>query len=247
MMDGELRIGDIALAETLGFATPTNLRKLIRRHAEYLARFAIIASVDLIHDGAGRPGTEFFLTEEQASYIAMLSQTSKAAEGRINLILGFKAMKKELEARRSDDGSALDLLAQSLAQLAEAMTAQAARIARLEAGVISTMEKPPHERHSPALMRRVEKQSDLFELPDDPAGLARALSEFRPISAFLDLAPLAARRRFLVAGRAAQSCASWLMKHERGAFVRSSRETGRLLFHPDGVEAWFAATGRTAA
>lgn len=244
MMDGELRIGDIALAETLGFATPVNIRKLIKRHADYLARFAVISTVEITSGvSGGRSGTEYFLTEEQASYIAMLSQTSKAAEGRINLILGFKAMKKELETRRAGatPDTALTTIADALAQLAQTMTAQNERIARLEERIGATVETVVS--HRPSLAARVEKQGNLFGMADDP----EVLAEFRPISAFLDLAPLVAKRRFLVAGRAAQSCAGWLMKHERGAFVRASRETGRLLFHPEGVEAWFAATGRSVA
>lgn len=239
MMDGELRIGDIALAETLGFMKPRNIRKLILRNMAYLEEIATCSTME--HVIRGNRTTEFFLTQEQASYIGMLSQTPQAAKGRIALIRAFKAMKDELEARRSGGSPALEALAQSLAQLAETMAAQNERIARLEERTAPTVETAAF--HRPSLAARVEKQGNLFGMADDP----EVLAEFRPISAFLDLASLAAKRRFLVAGRAAQSCASWLMKHERGAFVRASRETGRLLFHPDGVEAWFAATGRSAA
>ena len=54
-VNGEPRIRDIELAERLGFADPRMIRKLIARNAEKLKQFSILSTVEIIHEGAGRP------------------------------------------------------------------------------------------------------------------------------------------------------------------------------------------------
>ncbi|MEE8657681.1 hypothetical protein CGLAMM_01185 [Acetobacteraceae bacterium EV16G] len=231
MMDGELRINDLLLAEMLGFAQPLNVRKLIRRHAKYLAKIATISTVETVT--RGQHGTEFFLTEEQASYIGMLSQTPQAAEGRIALIKAFRKIKQEVQAHRFETTSAT---AAALTKMTDLLATLTTRVEMLEG------RKPARTGAAtrPALAQRVKQQGTLFGLPEDAA----MPEVFQPIAAYLDLTAIAPKRRFIIAGRAAQSCGNWLMKHRMSAFIRASHETGRLLFHPEGVEAWLAARSK---
>lgn len=231
MMDGELRINDLLLAEMLGFAQPVNVRKLIKRHAKYLSKFATISTVETVT--RGQHGTEFFLTEEQASYIGMLSQTPQAAEGRIALIKAFRKIKQEVQAHRFETTSAT---AAALTKMTDLLATLTTRVEMLEG------QKPARTRAAtrPALAQGVKQQGTLFGLPEDAA----MPEVFQPIAAYLDLTAIAPKRRFIIAGRAAQSCGNWLIKHRMSAFIRASHETGRLLFHPEGVEAWLAARSK---
>ena len=76
--DGEPRVRDLTLGERAGYARPIAIRKLIREHWSKLLEFGIISSVGTIHEGAGRPGTEYWLNEEQAIFLLTKSDTAEA-------------------------------------------------------------------------------------------------------------------------------------------------------------------------
>jgi hypothetical protein len=75
--DPQPRVRDLELAEHLGFERLHNIRKLIARMAEN-GRLGIVSTVEIIHQGAGRPGTEYWLTEAQALKVVAKSETARA-------------------------------------------------------------------------------------------------------------------------------------------------------------------------
>ena len=58
---------------------------IIRDNRAEIEALGICATVALIREGAGRPGTEYWFTEEQAIAVCQLSQTPRAAQVRIML------------------------------------------------------------------------------------------------------------------------------------------------------------------
>jgi hypothetical protein len=88
--EGEPRIRDLDLAERLGFDRPRDIRKLIERHMPEINGLGICATVAQNHGGGrGRPSKEFYLNEEQALLVAVLSDAPQAPAVRAMLIRTF--------------------------------------------------------------------------------------------------------------------------------------------------------------
>jgi phage antirepressor YoqD-like protein len=77
-VDGEWRIRDVALGRNLGFSVDVNIRKLIRAHEKKLSKYGIVSKLEIIQAGAGRPGFEYWLTQEQAFEICHHSDAPRA-------------------------------------------------------------------------------------------------------------------------------------------------------------------------
>ena len=92
MADGEPRIRDLALAESLGFAKPHTIRDLIvRNRTELEAHGSFPCRAENPGAKGGRPASAYYLNEGQALVICALSRTEKAAEVRKQLIDVFRA------------------------------------------------------------------------------------------------------------------------------------------------------------
>jgi len=88
----EPRIADLRLAETLGFAQPVNIRKLIRQHQEALGRFGeVISAAEKTSEKGGRPGKGYWLNKRQALYLCTKSETERATEATIAMVEVFDA------------------------------------------------------------------------------------------------------------------------------------------------------------
>jgi hypothetical protein len=75
VVDGELRVQDLMLAERLGFAETRAIRKLIERNIERLSRRGeVCVTASQTSDLGGRPGREYWLTKWQAIKICMWSE-----------------------------------------------------------------------------------------------------------------------------------------------------------------------------
>lgn len=68
-------VRDLDLASWLGYERPHEIRRLIERHADELGFFVTVTKNP---DGRGRPGTDNYLTQEQALYLIAKSETAKA-------------------------------------------------------------------------------------------------------------------------------------------------------------------------
>lgn len=90
-INGEPRVHDLALAERLGFSQALDIRKLIKRNEAKLLNFGILATVAKIHEGAGRPTSEFYLNQKQAIFICMKSETERAFDVQIEIVHVFDA------------------------------------------------------------------------------------------------------------------------------------------------------------
>jgi hypothetical protein len=93
-IEGEWMVPDTRVAEVLEFDRPRNIRNLIERNLPELERYGICFAVKQIHEAAGRPGTEYFLTFEQALCIGALSKAPRAPDLREMLIKAFTARKR---------------------------------------------------------------------------------------------------------------------------------------------------------
>jgi hypothetical protein len=81
-VDGEPRILDTDLAESLGFDRPLNIRKIIARHAKNLSNFSVLSTVEktpLPGSGGGRPTQEYWLNKQQALFITTKSDAPTEA------------------------------------------------------------------------------------------------------------------------------------------------------------------------
>ncbi|WP_052750048.1 hypothetical protein [Gluconobacter oxydans] len=95
MHDGELRILDADLAMRLGFDRPRDIRKLIKRYEAELGEMGVCATVALTSgEAGGRPGTAYYLNEEQALFITAKSETAKATKITIEIVTQFAAFKR---------------------------------------------------------------------------------------------------------------------------------------------------------
>lgn len=76
----EPRILDIELAKRLGYARPAKIRELIERlmNEGILSRSEVFPTAGKTSPRGGRPGTEFWLTEEQAVIVTTQSKTETA-------------------------------------------------------------------------------------------------------------------------------------------------------------------------
>lgn len=94
--DGEPRIVDARVAESLGFVRPRDIRKLIERNLSEFERFGTCATAARVVKGT-RGSTkvhEYWLNEGQALLAASLSNTTKAADVRFALISVFMAWRQ---------------------------------------------------------------------------------------------------------------------------------------------------------
>lgn len=98
--DDEPLVRDEDLAERLGYERPRDIRKIIERHREAgnLNDSDIRATVAQNNDplGRGRPGTEFWLTEAAALFIASKSETPAAVAITREMIRVFMAYRRGL-------------------------------------------------------------------------------------------------------------------------------------------------------
>jgi hypothetical protein len=78
--DNEPRISDEDLAQHLGYARVENFRALVRQNEKMLRKINILRDSRIIHDGAGRPGRQFHLTETQAVFLIGKAGTPDADE-----------------------------------------------------------------------------------------------------------------------------------------------------------------------
>lgn len=90
--EGEPRIRDLDLAERLGFDRPRDIRKLIERNRGEIDGLGTCATV--AHVVRGNPVNEFYLNEEQALLVAVLSNASQAPAVRAMLIRTFVAYRR---------------------------------------------------------------------------------------------------------------------------------------------------------
>lgn len=89
--DGEPRMRDMDIAEALEFERPRDVRKIIDRNMDDLLSFGICATMALIHPGAGRPGTEYWLNEEQALFLCTRSEAKGAVALTKQMVMVFAA------------------------------------------------------------------------------------------------------------------------------------------------------------
>ncbi|AWJ86301.1 hypothetical protein TSH58p_22535 (plasmid) [Azospirillum sp. TSH58] len=83
LVQGELRILDVSLAERLGFAQPRDIRKLIKRHETALSQLGTVArhrGAQLRANGASHEVDVFHLNRKQAIFITAKSDTPAATE-----------------------------------------------------------------------------------------------------------------------------------------------------------------------
>jgi hypothetical protein len=105
----EPRVRDLALAKTLGFDRPANIRNVIRRHKDELASYGQIVTIEdgvcfnlkqnTQPRGKGRPGVEYWLNEEQALLVCMFARTANAAAARKVIIDVFMAWRRNASVR----------------------------------------------------------------------------------------------------------------------------------------------------
>lgn len=93
-IDGEPRTLDVDLGAKLGFADPRKIRQLIERNAENLSSFSVLHAVSETSSKGGRPARVHYLTEEQALYIAAVSDAPRAHDVRVMLIKVFVAWRR---------------------------------------------------------------------------------------------------------------------------------------------------------
>lgn len=107
----EPRVRDLKLAEGLGFDRPSNVRNVIRRHAEELRAHGLVLQIEApIVSGKGRVQnvSEYWLNEPQALLICMFARTPAAAEVRRQVVAVFLAWRRgELTAASSVRGDPL--------------------------------------------------------------------------------------------------------------------------------------------
>lgn len=119
-IEHEPRVLDTDLAERLGFSLPVDVRKLIHRKGQELARYGVVATVAITSGvRGGRPGNAFYLNEEQALLICMFSDTDNAANVRKQVIETFMAVRRGQQSVSSMDVSGL---VSQLTQLVQALT-----------------------------------------------------------------------------------------------------------------------------
>ncbi|MER2529741.1 MAG: hypothetical protein ABTR07_17595 [Candidatus Competibacter denitrificans] len=91
-VNGELRIYDLHLAERLGFSQAFDIRKIIKRYADKLLNFGVLATVAKTSGAlGGRPTAEYYLNQKQAIFVCMKSETDKAADVQVEIVHVFDA------------------------------------------------------------------------------------------------------------------------------------------------------------
>lgn len=83
----EPRIADLRLAEALGFKQPRQIRELIERHRESLAKLGpIVETTTPATERGGRPGKMLWLNRKQALFTCTKSETLFATEVTLNVV-----------------------------------------------------------------------------------------------------------------------------------------------------------------
>lgn len=131
LVNDEMRIHDLELAAKLRYSRRTKIRDLIKRHADELARYGVIATVETNSEVAGgRPFEEFYLNEGQAIRIATLADTLDTAEVCGMVVKAYAEHRHSLKfnaASTPDLASILSILqqmAETLAHLTKHMISQ---------------------------------------------------------------------------------------------------------------------------
>lgn len=91
IIQNELRIRDLDLAQRLGFDRPRDIRKIIKRYGDELGKLGRCATVARRPERGGTPTTEYYLNKKQAIFITAKSETSEATEITIEVIERFDA------------------------------------------------------------------------------------------------------------------------------------------------------------
>lgn len=100
VVEGELRILDVDLAQRLGFRRPTKIRDLIKRHMASLLMMGAIPTVGIA--GQGEQAKEFYLNRRQAIFITAKSDTPDATDKTIEIIERFDAYDRRFRGLPSD-------------------------------------------------------------------------------------------------------------------------------------------------
>lgn len=91
----EARVRDIDLAERMGLARPRDVRRVITANwAEVAAHGEIRICALGAQNTRGRPGLEYWLTEDQALAVVALLKTPRARDVRIVLVKAFGALRR---------------------------------------------------------------------------------------------------------------------------------------------------------
>lgn len=123
MIEGQALVLDVELGARLGMSQPLNIRQVIEGNRDELEAFGNIHAVRENREGPGRPGTAFYLTEEQALLVTSLSRTSKAAAIRSMLIRVFVAWRRGTLPARS--GDIAEIVHREIAEILQRLIAEA--------------------------------------------------------------------------------------------------------------------------
>lgn len=94
LVHNEPRVRDTMLADRLGFAVPHQIRELIQRNAGELSAFGILSPKKINTGKRGRPAAEYWLNEQQALVVCMLSRAPFAPLVRRQVIEVFTAWRE---------------------------------------------------------------------------------------------------------------------------------------------------------
>jgi hypothetical protein len=89
--DGDGRVRDVDVGKMLGMARPEDIRRTIAKYAEDLNDFGILARRAIIHEGAGRRASEYWLNKDQALFICGRSDTELGRKTYKLLVKAFGA------------------------------------------------------------------------------------------------------------------------------------------------------------
>ncbi|MEL7681109.1 hypothetical protein AAG602_08075 [Citromicrobium bathyomarinum] len=126
--EGEVCVMDVRLGERLGMAQPLDIRRSIKRNFDELAGYGPIRTrCELVETGsrARREVTVYFLNEEQALLLAMLSRSPLAQALRREIITVFMAWRRGKLATTTDADHRWAMLEKRLDQLERLITSQA--------------------------------------------------------------------------------------------------------------------------
>lgn len=93
----EPRVHDLLLAERLGFGQARDVRKLIKSRKKELEGYGVLrhrAAKSNDPRGRGRPALEYYLNEEQALILCMVSEAPRAIEVRREIVIVYQAWRK---------------------------------------------------------------------------------------------------------------------------------------------------------
>lgn len=215
-IDGEPRVRDLDLAERLGFERPRKIRELIERNRAEIEAMGVCPAVGQTHGPkGGRPAKEFYLNEEQALLVAVLSNAPQAPTVRTMLIRTFVAYRRGQFGVFDERG--LDLLRRTDG------------IVRMLSHKVTEIEKA-----LPAL--RAELLTALIE--SDPRVVA---TTFKPALDVLEERGVPARGRRGFSQRVSSRLRRYSL--DRQIPMRASHETKRWLFHVDAIAGWVALEG----